>query len=182
MIKHGGCKTRLYPVWAAMLQRCNNPNNKGYKNYGGRGIKVCEEWRNFAEFQKWATTHGYREGLTIERVDVNGNYEPSNCKWIPRSEQAKNQRSNLKLIYNGDVHTPNEISKLTGISVNTIYGTHYKYGVVDFTSFKPKRAKHRNIIFVGNRYIVYSCGKNLGRFDTVEEAIEFRNKTLGVFD
>ena len=181
-MKRGDYKTRLYHIWAAMLQRCNNPNSINYNNYGGRGIKVCGEWRNFAGFQEWALAHGYEENLSIDRIDYNGNYEPQNCRWATRLEQANNQRSNLKLLFNGEVHTPTEISKLTGISINTIYGTHNKYGVVDFTNFKPRRAKHRNIKFVKTLYIVYSCGKNLGYFKTLEEAIDFRNKRLGVFD
>lgn len=85
------CK-HLHWVWSAMLQRCKNPKEKGYHNYGGRGIYVTEEWDSFRNFMLWAKKSGYQEGLTIERVNVNGNYEPSNCTWIPRSEQSKNRR------------------------------------------------------------------------------------------
>ena len=83
-----------------MIQRCENEKNPNYQNYGGRGIKICEEWHNLENFIKWAYDNGYEERITtdrknvlsIERIDVNGNYEPNNCKWIPFKEQGKNKR------------------------------------------------------------------------------------------
>ena len=95
---HGGYHTRLYKVYRTMLARCENPKNLEYKNYGGRGISVCEEWRSsFPAFRTWAMANGYdpsaeRGDCTIDRIDVNGNYEPSNCRWVPMSVQAKNKR------------------------------------------------------------------------------------------
>ena len=92
--RHGGWHTRLYRTWANMKARCLNPNKPNYKNYGGRGIAVCAEWANdFVRFRDWALAAGYRDDLTIERIDVNGNYEPSNCAWIPLTEQARNKRT-----------------------------------------------------------------------------------------
>lgn len=87
---HGLRHTKLYMVWTSMRQRCKNPKNKEYKYYGGRGISVCEEWNDYAVFNEWAQSHGYREGLSIERVDIDRGYCPENCTWIPLSEQAKN--------------------------------------------------------------------------------------------
>lgn len=99
---HGMSNTRVFKTWAGIIQRCNNPKQTHYKNYGGRGITVCEEWKTFEGFWEWAQRSGYTDELTIERIDVNGNYEPSNCKWIPLSEQARNTTRNRRIIYNGE--------------------------------------------------------------------------------
>ncbi len=88
-------KNRLYNSWRAMKYRCNSKSSNRYYTYGGRGIKVCDEWnKSFAAFREWSLANGYREDLTIDRIDVDGNYEPSNCRWIPPNEQAKNKRRN----------------------------------------------------------------------------------------
>lgn len=87
--KHGACGSRLYKTWNDMLQRCNNPNLSNYRHYGGKGIQVCDEWRDFESFQAWALSTGYTDGLTIDRINPAGNYEPNNCRWLSRSENAR---------------------------------------------------------------------------------------------
>ena len=92
-IKHNMSYSRLYKVWQGMKTRCYNPNFIYYCNYGGRGIMICDEWKNdFSKFYEWAINNGYKEGLTIDRINNDGNYEPDNCRWITRAEQNRNQR------------------------------------------------------------------------------------------
>ena len=92
-IKHGLRQSRLYRIYYGMKARCNNSNNVKYAHYGGRGISVCAEWRDdFKAFYDWAMSRGYSDDLTIDRVDVNGNYEPSNCRWATYTQQNLNRR------------------------------------------------------------------------------------------
>lgn len=87
---------RLYNIWRGMKKRCYLPTNKDYKNYGGRGISVCDEWKNnFLAFYDWSIANSYSDTLTIDRIDTNGNYEPSNCRWVDIKTQERNRRNNL---------------------------------------------------------------------------------------
>lgn len=125
--KHGGWTNNrhLYTVWSDMLSRCRNQNHKQYKDYGGRGIIVCEEWKDFPTFREWAFATGYvdgdnREKCTIDRIDVNGNYEPSNCRWANRKVQMNNRRVNVLLTYNGETKTLAQWAEALGICYSTI--------------------------------------------------------------
>lgn len=126
--RHKLSGTRLYHEWVGMKQRCENKNNKRYSDYGGRGIKVCDEWRNTPDaFFKWALSNGYNDNLTIDRINVNGDYEPSNCRWIDLKGQCRNRRSNIYVNYNGKEITLIELSELTGISYSVL-NARYKRG------------------------------------------------------
>ena len=99
-LKHGLSKSKIYKVWAGMKDRCYNTHSFGFKYYGGRGISVCDEWLNdFKSFYDWSMANGYTEGLTIDRINTNGNYEPNNCRWITRQEQAFNTRTTKHVKY-----------------------------------------------------------------------------------
>lgn len=117
---HGLSRTPLYGVWCEMRQRCNNPNCKSYKWYGGKGIKVCDEWSDFTNFYEWALAHGYQTNLTIERIDINGNYSPENCKWITNQEQPSNRSTAHRISYNHESHTLTEWSKIIGLPRTTL--------------------------------------------------------------
>ena len=103
---HHASDSRLYEIWHGMKQRCNNPVSKDAAKYHDRGIRVCNEWNNsFEDFQRWALQNGYSETLTLDRIDVNGNYCPSNCRWATQSQQARNTRFNHFLEFNGKRQT-----------------------------------------------------------------------------
>lgn len=115
---------KLYHVWASMKDRCNNPKNKNYKHYGGRGIKVYYKWNgshDYINFKSWALSNGYKEGLTLDRIDVNGNYEPDNCRWITQKEQTRNIRRNINITYNGETHILQDWAYILDINPNTLY-------------------------------------------------------------
>ena len=117
--KHGGSQTRLYKEWSKIKQRCNNKNNDRWSDYGGRGIKVCKEWEeSYEAFCDWAMENGYQDDLTIDRIDVNGNYEPGNCRWITNQAQQHNRRNNHYITYNGETRTITEWARMYGLSEN----------------------------------------------------------------
>ena len=98
-------KNKLYEVWWAMLYRCERPSCKSYSNYGGRGISVCEEWRSYDAFEKWALLNGYNSKLLIDRIDNNGNYSPENCRWVTHNESLANRRITRHLTAFGETKT-----------------------------------------------------------------------------
>lgn len=118
---HGFCdKERLYFTWCHIRQRCKNPNNKQYKHYGGRGIKVCEEWNDYAVFRKWAISNGYADNLTIDRMNNDGDYEPTNCRWVDIKTQCNNRRTNRYITCRGKTHTLAEWGDIVGLKSGTI--------------------------------------------------------------
>ena len=120
---HGECKTRLYRTWSGMKQRCTNPKRKSYRDYGARGIKVCPEWSNsFQQFEMWAKSSGYSDTLTIDRINPDGNYEPSNCRWVNKTQQARNVRNNIKITINRSTRLLVEWCEIFGAEYDTVYG------------------------------------------------------------
>lgn len=120
--KHNLSHSKLYRVWSSMIHRCYNPNCRAYKDYGGRGIKVCDEWKdNLNIFYDWALNNNYMEGLSIDRINNNGNYEPSNCRWVSRKKQQNNRRNNHYITYNNETHTLTEWSEILHISTSTLF-------------------------------------------------------------
>ena len=156
-LRHGlttscGCKTRkfkdktikevpLYAVRATMIARCYNQNNHKYKRYGARGIKVCDEWKkSFLSFYLWAIENGYKKGLTIDRINNDGNYEPNNCRWTTFKQQANNTSANRIIECKGEKHNLCEWSRITGIKRETIARRLNKGWEVEKALFqKPKK-------------------------------------------
>lgn len=120
--KHGLSHTRLHQIWHSMYCRCNYKSTNGYKNYGGRGITVCNEWigiEGFVRFYNWAIENGYKDGLTLDRINVNGNYEPSNCKWSTPKEQSNHRRNSRYITFNNETKTAKQWCDLYKISQTT---------------------------------------------------------------
>ena len=120
--KHGLSEDPLYNRFTNIVSRCESPTNPEYKNYGGRGISICDEWRNdFKAFYNWSMQNGYKKELSIDRIDVNGDYEPNNCRWVDNIVQANNTRSNHFIEYNGERKTIAEWGRKLGISYSGLW-------------------------------------------------------------
>lgn len=118
---HGMRCSKIYSVWRGMKQRCYLKSNPSYKDYGGRGIRVCDLWLDdFQAFYDWAMENGYKEGLSIERINVNGDYEPDNCEWIPFSEQSLNKRNTRLITFNNKTLTLREWSEELNLSYGAL--------------------------------------------------------------
>ena len=124
---HGYSHTRLYRLWIGIKTRCYNPNRKGFYLYGGRGIKMCSEWKkDFLSFREWALNNGYDENAprgeyTIDRIDVNSDYSPENCRFISMKEQANNRRKTTFITYRGETKTMSEWCEIYNLKINTAH-------------------------------------------------------------
>lgn len=134
---------RIYNSWKSMLNRCNYPSHIRYKDYGGRGITICEEWLKFEAFLDWALKSGYKDGLTIDRIDVNGNYCPENCRWVTMKVQSNNRRSNHLLEYKGQTKTIGEWATCLNIRPGTIYQRLKLGWSIEKTLETPVKTKHK---------------------------------------
>jgi hypothetical protein len=148
--KHGMSGTRIFWVWDKMLSRCYKKNDKGYHNYGERGIYVCDRWKEFENF--YADMGDKPEGLTIERIDNDGPYSPENCRWATRQDQCNNLRKNLKVTHEGITKTLPQWARHYGISYHAIR-QRYELGQRSPEIFRPVivRAKPRRGINVEAR-------------------------------
>lgn len=118
---HGKSKTRLFRIWSSMLQRCYYKNGNAYKDYGARGIEVCEEWRrDFEQFHSWAIGNGYEPDLTIDRIDNNKGYSEDNCRWATYEEQNRNRRNNVIIEYEGESFFISDLATKLGLNKTTL--------------------------------------------------------------
>lgn len=115
-----GTRTRLYVIWCHMTERCENKHSERYPYYGGRGIQVCEEWKDFVVFRDWVLANGYSPSLTIDRINNDGDYEPNNCKWSTMKDQCNNRRTNHLLTYNGKTQSITRWAEEIGMNPGTL--------------------------------------------------------------
>lgn len=146
--KHGDSKTKLYRLWKTMRGRCNDSKRPHYDRYGGRGIKVCEEWENsYVSFKEWSLKNGYKEGLTIDRINNDGNYEPSNCRWVNRKEQAFNRCDSLYFLIEGEIFTSLDLYKKYHIHIQSLISWRKKGILLQ----KLKERTGYDVIFYGGK-------------------------------
>ena len=123
MTIHNEWKTRLFGIWTGIKNRTSNPNVESFGRYGGRGIAICDEWKeSYDAFRRWAISHGYQDNLSIDRINPDGDYTPDNCRWVTVKEQANNRRSNRYITYNNPTLTLMQWSEVTGLHWSTIRG------------------------------------------------------------
>ena len=118
---HGGSNSRIYGIWRKMIARCENQKNENYRRYGARGVRVCAEWHDFTNFRDWAEKAGYTDMLSIDRIDVNGDYEPSNCRWADAKTQSNNRRSNNLITIGIETRTFAEWCAISGVKYKTAH-------------------------------------------------------------
>lgn len=136
-VKHGYSKTRLYHIWRSMHNRCNNSKDKRFERYGSRGISICSDWDDINNFVQWALENGYADNLSIDRINVNGNYEPDNCRWANISVQANNKTNNVLINYDGQTRTISEWAKQYNLNRDLI-SNRYKRGILPPRLFEQK--------------------------------------------
>lgn len=119
-------KEPWYANYRSMMDRCYRKKAWNYPHYGGRGITVCDEWHNIENFEKWALNSGFRKGLTLDRIDANGDYCPQNCRWATRKEQANNRRNTIIVEWNGEVHSLTEWAEIIGINSSTLESRYWR--------------------------------------------------------
>lgn len=147
--KHGLGKTKLYTTWKGMRARCQNRNCVHYKNYGGRGISICAEWDDFKIFYIWSLKNGYKDELTLDRIDNDGNYSPDNCRWVSLETQANNKSTNVCFPIDGVVRTLSEHAKFYNVNYGT-FASRYKSGLRDKDLIVEPKQTYKKIIITIN--------------------------------
>ena len=173
---YGYTHHRLYACYYRMRRRCENPADKSYKRYGGRGIKVCDEWKNdIMAFINWGLENGYKEGLSIDRIDNDGDYSPGNCRWADAMQQSNNRRTNRYVTYNGETHTYAEWSRITGIKQLTIRHRIENSGwsIEDALTVSTDERRYGILQNANRKTAVYKDGKIVGVFNSQTEAARF---------
>lgn len=150
-IYHGLSHTKIHWVWGQMRARCTKPRIKNYNNYGGRGIRVCPEWEDFLTFYNWAMAAGYREGLSIERINNDGDYCPENCAFVDRVAQSNNRRNNVRVEILGEHLTFKEISDKYKISRPTLRRRYYENGLRGQALISTINTQNGLSVMVGSR-------------------------------
>ena len=149
---NGLAKTRINNIYHNMKNRCNNSKNYRYKNYGGRGIRVCDEWQNnFLSFYEWSVKNGYNDNLTLDRIDVNGNYEPNNCRWISLEEQFYNKTDNIYYVVNEKRKCLSELCKEYNMPYHTVRKRLERGKNIIEALTTPINVKKRNKLYKGGK-------------------------------
>ena len=163
MYEEHDTKNRLYRIWADMKRRCKNPDRPCYKDYGGRGIRVCQEWENsFDSFREWALNNGYSDDLSIDRIDNDGNYEPSNCRWATPKEQANNKRNNFYISYKGETRTLTEWCEVFGLDRNIVAMRIYRDNIPFEEAIKKGNRVKRLLTYKGKTQSIAEWTRELG--------------------
>lgn len=158
--KHGGYGTRLYRIWVGMKDRCYRSKHIAYARYGGRGIRVCDEWKDdFSAFREWALNNGYDDKLTIDRIDSNGNYEPSNCRWASYLEQENNSSNCTYIEYGGKRMSLADWAREVGLPYTTVSNRYYKGLPIEEVLFKPWTERSER----GKRKTKWEIGRTTGK-------------------
>lgn len=136
---------RIFKIWIGMRNRCYRENCEAYAWYGGRGIRICEEWADYETFERWALSSGYGPNLTIDRIDVNGDYTPENCRWVTRKVQAYNRRDNRRLTFQGETLTITEWAERIGCTPTCIYyRLNAGWSLEETLTTRSRSVRHKN--------------------------------------
>lgn len=178
---HGMRHTRIYEIWCGMKSRCYNTDKKSYAKYGARGITVCDEWKNnFEAFYEWAISNGYEADLSIDRIDPNKEYCPSNCRWITHAEQQRNRTNNIFVEHNGETKTLSEWCRIMNEPYAKIHSRMksclYHCGKYDFDDlFSPK--KHERI-YTEKYYNRNHFHKRIGQYTADGKLVKYWESTV----